>query len=325
MTIQNPWPGEPKKLACRDYSGQVLLDLARRDERVWGLTPDTGASLANYAAEFPDRYVDVGIAEQCVVGVAAGLALEGAMPFIAGMSPFLSMRAFEQIRTDVCYQGLPVRFICWNGGLTTGGGPTHNAMEDLALMKSIVNLTVVSIADPNMMAAIMRRSLDLDGPLYIRFGTGKGEACIYDPETLTGEVGSGLIARPGTDVSIIAHGDLVHEALAAAELLAAQGVSAQVVDLFTIKPLDTDLIARCVETTGHLVVVEDHLSHGGLASSIADALIDLDCRPKSFRRLGVPQRYTGFGPAPVQWHKYGYDRSGIVRTVQEVLGTGPGG
>ncbi|MEV5848627.1 transketolase C-terminal domain-containing protein [Streptomyces sp. NPDC051985] len=306
--------------SARAIAGRTLCELAAEDPRVWGMTPDTGAPIADFARTFPDRYIDVGIAEQNAVGVAAGLALEGMIPFIAGMAPFLSMRSFEQVRTDVCYQNLPVRFVAWNGGLTTGGGSTHNAMEDIALMKVIVNMNVVSLADPGMVAPVMRQSMSLPGPLFIRLGNGKSDPCLYDLDTVDVRIGKGHVARDGDDVTIFAHGEPVTEMLYAAELLAAEGISARVVDMYSISPLDTELLFRCVEETGHVVVVEDHLIHGGLASSIADRFVDAGVLPKAFRRLGVPQVYTGFGSAHDQWVKYGYDRVGVVAAVKRMLG-----
>ncbi len=306
-------------VSARGVVGQTLHELAAEHPHVWGLTSDVGDPIKAFAQAFPDRYVDVGIAEQNVVGIAAGLALEGMMPFVAGMAPFISMRSLEQNRTDVCYQDLPVRFVGWGGGLTTGGGSTHNAMEDVALMRTLVNMAVVSCSDPNMVGAVMRRSMAYEHPLYIRLGKGKSDPCIYEPETMTGEIGAGLVARDGGDATIMAHGELVAEALAAAEQLAADGIDARVVDMYSIKPLDTELLLRCVDETGYLVVTEDHLAFGGLASAIADVLVDEGVRPKGFRRLGVPQLYTGFGSAPEQWVKYGYGRDGVAAAVRELL------
>lgn len=306
-------------VSARGVAGQTLHDLAVDHPNVWGLTADVGGPIAAFARDFPDRYVDVGIAEQNVVGIAAGLALEGMVPFVAGMAPFVSMRSLEQNRTDVCYQDLPVRFVAWGGGLTTGGGATHNAMEDIALMRTLVNMGVVSCSDPNMVGAVMRSSMGYEHPLYIRLGQGKSDPCIYEPETMTGEIGKGIVARDGTDATIMAHGELVAEALAAADLLAADGISARVVDMYSIKPLDTELLLRCVDETQHLVVTEDHLAFGGLASAIADELIDHGVRPAGFRRLGVPQLYTGFGSAPEQWVKHGYGRAGVAAAVADLL------
>lgn len=305
--------------AGRDVAGRTVVELAAEHPEVWAVTPDMGAPLVSFAKAYPDRFIDVGIAEQNLVGIAAGLALEGMVPFLFGMSPFTSMRSLEQVRTDVCYQNLPVKFVSWYGGLTTGGGSTHNAMEDVALMKTIVNLDVVSVCDPNMVGVLMRESMDHPHPLYIRFGNGKGDPCIYDPATIKAPIGKGIVARDGSDVTIIAHGDPVFEMLHAAELLAAQGISARVIDMYSIKPLDADLVLRCVEETGNILVVEDHLIYGGLASSIADLLMDRTVMPRAFRRLGVPQIYSGFGSPQSNWAQYGYDRHGAVAAVQQML------
>lgn len=306
-------------VSARGVVGRTLRELGGEHPNVWGLTSDVGDPIKPFADAFPDRYVDVGIAEQNVVGIAAGLALEGMIPFVAGMAPFISMRSLEQNRTDVCYQDLPVRFVGWGGGLTTGGGSTHNAMEDIALMRTLVNMAVVSCSDPNMVATVMRQSIVYDHPLYIRLGKGKSDPCIYEPESMTGEIGRGLVAREGSAATIMAHGELVAEALAAAESLASDGIDARVVDMYSIKPLDTELLLRCIDETGYLVVTEDHLAYGGLSSAIADVLVDADVRPKGFRRLGIPQLYTGFGSAPEQWAKYGYGRDGIAATVRALL------
>ncbi|MEO6570349.1 MAG: transketolase C-terminal domain-containing protein [Ilumatobacteraceae bacterium] len=308
-------------VSARAVVGSTLHDLGGLHDNVWGLTADVGAPIAAFASAFPDRYVDVGIAEQNVVGIAAGLALEGNLPFIAGMAPFMTMRALEQNRTDVCYQDLPVTFVGWGGGLVTGGGSTHNAMEDIAIMKALVNMTVLSVGDPNMVGELMRLSIDHPHPTYIRLGKGKGDPTLYDPATFDLAIGKGLVARPGSDATIIAHGDMVWEALQAAETLAGDGIEVRVVDMYSVQPLDVDLLFAAVDETGHIVVMEDHLARGGLASSIADELIDAGVSPRSFRRLGTPPVYVGFGSAQEQWRKYDYDRVAAVRTIQHMLRT----
>jgi transketolase len=308
-----------ERISGRATVGSTLLALADEHPNVWGLTADVGDPIAPFAAAHPDRYVDVGVAEANLAGIAAGLALEGMIPFIAGMAPFVTMRALEQNRTDICYQDLPVRLVGWGAGLVNAAGSTHNAMEDIALMKALVNMTVVSVADPNMIGTVMRNSIDYPHPLYLRIGKGKADRRLYDPATTPAPIGTGLVARDGSDATIFTHGEIVWEALMAADDLAADGIDVRVVDMYTIKPLDLDLVVAAVEETGNIVVLEDHLAEGGLASSLADAFADHGVYPRRFKRLGTPQVYVGFGSAEEQWTKYGYDRAATVAAVKQML------
>ncbi|NLN06237.1 MAG: transketolase family protein [Firmicutes bacterium] len=306
-------------LSGRTVIGDTLHEIGLKNDKLWVLTPDTGAALKAFKRDCGDRFVDVGIAEQNVVGIAAGLALEGNIPVIMGMIPFMTMRACEQVRTDVCYQNLPVRIIGTGGGLTSEGGSTHNAMEDIALMSSLVNMTVISIGDPNMIRDILWASMKYPGPMFIRLAQGKKDRVIYEEGTMKYEIGKGIIAKEGKDVIIFAHGEMVFQALEAAFRLEAEGISVGVIDMFTIKPLDKELVLRAVEETGRIVVLEDHLMYGGLATAISDLLIDRAVYPKAFRRLGIPQVYAGFGTGEELRAKYGYDTEATVRAVREVL------
>ena len=307
-------------LSSRTIVGDTLHEIGLKDQRVWVLTPDTGAALSAFKKDCADRYVDVGIAEQNVVGVSAGLALEGNIPFIMGMIPFMTMRACEQVRTDVCYQNLPVRFIGTGGGLTSMGGSTHNAMEDISIMKSMVNMTVFSVGDPNMVRDVIYASLDYPGPMYIRLAQGKEDKVIYEPGSVKFEIGKGLVAREGSDVTVFAHGEMVFQALEAAAIAEREGISVRVVDMVSIKPLDEELTRRCVEETGRVVVLEDHLMTGGLGSTISDYLMDNGVYPKAFRRLGIPQVFAGFGSGEELRAKYGYDTAATVNAIRAVCG-----
>ena len=160
-------------ISARSVIGDTLHEIGSTNDKLFVCTPDVGMNLKQFHEDFPDRYIDVGIAEQNCVGVAAGLALEGNIPVIMGMLPFLSMRSCEQVRTAVCYQNLPVRIIGTGGGLTSGGGSTHNAMEDISILKTMVNMTVLSICDPNMIRDILKLSMEYEGPMYIRLAQGK--------------------------------------------------------------------------------------------------------------------------------------------------------
>jgi transketolase len=306
-------------LSARSVMGDTMYELGQKYDNVWALTADTGGAIKSFKEKFPERYIDVGVAEQNLAGIAAGLALEGNIPFIAGMIPFMTMRACEQNRTAICYQDLPVRFVGTGGGLTSGGGSTHNAMEDIAIMKSLVNMSVLSIGDPNMVRDIMLLSMDYPHPLYIRLAQGKKDRMLYEPGTYEYKIGMGLTPREGADATIISHGELVFDALGAADALKKDGVSVRVIDMYSIKPLDRDLIYKAVRETGNILVLEDHLMDGGLASSVADALLDGGVYPKHFKRLGIPQVYAGFGSGEELRKKYGYDQAAAVAAVRAML------
>lgn len=306
-------------MSGRTVIGDTLDEIGKKDDRLYVVTADIGGSLKKFRADCPNRYVDVGIAEQCAAGVAAGLALAGNIPVIMGMIPFMTMRACEQVRTAICYQNLPVRLIGTGGGLTSGGGSTHNAMEDIAIMRSLVNMSVISIGDPNMIRDILYLSMEYPGPMFIRLAEGKKDRVLYKPGTMKYEIGKGAIVREGKDATIFAHGEMVGQALDAAADLEREGVQVRVVDMYSIKPLDEELVLRCVKETGNIVVLEDHLMQGGLASAIADVLADRGVQPKGFRRLGIPQVYAGFGSSEDLRTKYGYDETATVAAVKSLL------
>ena len=236
------------------------------------------------------------------------------------MLPFLSMRALEQIRSDVCYPNLPVKIIGTHGGLVGNGGSTHYAVEDLALMCALTNMTVTSIADPLMAGDILRQSMKMSGPIYIRLGVGKSDMVLYEPGQHDIQIGKGIVARDGYDATIFTHGTTVAQALEAAETLGALGHSIRVIDMFTLKPIDADLIERCAsETGGRFVVLEDHLAYGGLASRIADVIADRGIHLTAFERLGIPQVYAGFGGDEELRDKYGYGLTSTISAIMRVL------
>ncbi len=303
----------------RSVAGDTLHELGSKHDNVWALTADTGGWISAFKNDFPDRFIDVGVAEQNLAGIAAGLALEGNIPFIAGMIPFMTMRACEQVRTAVCYQDLPVRFVGTGGGLTSGGGSTHNAMEDIAIMKSMVNMTVLSIGDPNMIRDMLILSMTYPHPMYIRLAQGKKDRVLYEQGDFDYQIGMGITARDGEDATIIAHGEMVFEGIEAANALAEEGINVRVIDMYSIKPVDKDLIYRAAKETGNILVLEDHLMEGGLASTVADVFVDSGIYPKKFKRLGIPQVYAGFGSGPEQRAKYGYDKDAAIAAVKKML------
>lgn len=307
-------------LSARSVIGSTLAELGADYDNLWVLTPDIGATLVEFRDTYPERFLDVGLAEQACVGIAAGLAYDGNIPVVSGMLPFLSMRALEQIRTDVCYPNLPVKIIGTHGGLVGNGGSTHYAVEDLALMCALTNMTVTSIGDPLMVGEVIRQSMTMQGPIYIRLAVGKKDMVLYEPGQHEVRIGKGIVAREGTDATIFTHGTTVAQALQAAEEVAKDGRSVRVVDMFTLKPIDEELILRCAEETdGRFVVLEDHLAYGGLASRIADVLTDRGVSLKAFERLGIPQVYAGFGEDEQLRDKHGYGLKDTIAATRRVL------
>jgi transketolase len=177
-------------------------------------------------------------------------------------------------------------------------------------------MTVISIGDPNMIRDILYLSLDYPGPMFIRLAQGKNDRMLYEPGTIQFEIGKGLIARGGKDVTVFAHGEMVAQALDAAEILAKEGIDVRVVDMYSIKPLDEELVLRCTEETGKVLVLEDHLTYGGLASAIADLYVDKGIVPKKFKRMGTPQVYAGFGSGEELRDKYGYGLEGTLAAIR---------
>lgn len=305
-------------LSARSVMGDALDELGARHDNVWALTPDIGQSLNEFREHHPDRFIDVGVAEQSCIGLAAGLAYEGAIPMVVGMGMFLTMRAFEQCRTDVGYPNLPVRIIATHGGMVSNGGATHYMIEDIALMTSIVNMTVTAVSDPNMIRDILTQSIELPGPLYVRLSEGKKDQVLYQPGTHDYLIGSSITAREGRDATLLSYGPLVAQCLDAAEVLAEDGISVRVIDLFTLKPVDTAAILDAARQTQNLVVVEDHLAYGGLASIVCDTLVDAGQSLHGFRRLGIPQVYAGFGAPDELRDKYGFGPAATIQAVREL-------
>lgn len=311
-------------LGARSVIGTTLAELGDEYPNLWVLTPDIGATVIEFRDKFPDRFLDVGLSEQACVGISAGLAYDGNIPVVSGMLPFLSMRALEQIRTDVCYPNLPVKIIGTHGGLVGNGGSTHYAVEDLTLMGALTNMTVTSIGDPLMVGEVLRQSMTMTGPLYVRLAVGKKDKVLYEPGTHDIRIGKGIVAREGTDATIFTHGTTVAQALDAADELAKDGRSVRVVDMWTLKPIDQELIIRsAAETDGRFVVLEDHLAYGGLATRVADVVTDNGVHLKAFERLGIPQVYAGFGEDEQLRNKHGYGLEATVAALRRVIAAQP--
>lgn len=304
--------------SARSVVGDTIAELGGKDKRVWLLTPDVGFGCKDFQEQFPDRFIDTGIAEQNAVGISSGLAYDGNIPFIIGMMPFMSMRALEQVRTDVCYPNLPVRIIANYAGLTGNGGSTHYAMEDMALYSSLVNMTVCAASDPVQLRQIIEKSLTYDGPLSIRIDPGKENRILYNAD-VEFEIGKGCMAREGKDITVIACGEMVSYAIQLHEAAKKEGIGVRVIDMFTIKPLDEDIVLNAASETGRIIVWEDHLMKNGLASAVADVLCDNGVSVKSFKRFGVPQIYPGFGSAEELYHLYKYDLEAVLSYLRSLF------
>jgi transketolase len=302
---------------CRVTFAEELTALARADKRIVAVCNDSvgSSNLVGFAKEFPDRLVNVGIAEQDMVGVAAGLANGGFIPFVSAAAPFLTGRALEQIKADVAYSDYPVVLCGQSPGMSYGElGPTHHSIEDVAWMRALPNMTVIFPADPAETRAAVRWAATAGKPVYMRIGRFKVPA--VSPEGQAFEVGKAVELRKGADVTLVATGTMVCRALAAAELLAARGHQARVLDLHTLKPLDAEALLRAARETGKVVTIEEACVEGGMGSAVA-ALLAQRC-PVPMRILGV----TGFAPTGETGFlldHFGLDAAGIAKAAIDLL------
>jgi transketolase len=306
-------------LSSRDAFGKVLVELGRANPRVVALTADLGSSVrtAEFARCFPERAFDFGIAEQDMMGAAAGLALSGKIPFVTTYAVFASLRAAEQARTDVAYGNLPVRICASHSGLTIGaGGPTHQSIEDVAIYRGMPNMTVIVPADGVAAAAATRAIAELPGPAYLRLSRAT-EPTVYHTEELV-RIGYANTVREGRDVTVIACGPGVGRSLQAAELLSAEGIDVRVIDMHTIKPLDKEAVVGAAEHSGAILTVEEHSIVGGLGSAVAEVLAEAGLGVH-FRRLGLPDQFPTTGPYEELLALYGLDAEGIAQNVQQLL------
>jgi transketolase len=315
--------GEPTSLyvglSSRDAFGKVLVELGRANPRVVALTADLGSSVrtAEFAHSFPERAFNFGIAEQDMMGAAAGLALSGKIPFVTTYAVFASLRAAEQARTDVAYGNLPVRICASHSGLTIGaGGPTHQSIEDVAIYRGMPNMTVIVPADGVEAAAATRAIAELPGPAYLRLSRAK-EPTVYQTEDRF-RIGSANTVREGRDVAIVACGSCVGRSLRAAERLSAEDIDVRVIDMHTIKPLDTDAVVGSARGTGALLTVEEHSIVGGLGSAVAEVLAEAGLAVR-FKRLGLPDQFPTTGPYEELLAFYGLDAHGIALALRHLL------
>jgi transketolase len=301
----------------------TLNELVLADPSVILLTGDTGFHVFDHFRErFPKNFLNVGISEAAMIGMAAGLAMEGRAVFVYAIAPFATLRCFEQIRVDLCCQNLPVKIVGVGAGLTYGSaGPTHHTLEDIGVLRTLPNMTIVCPGDPAETRAAVRASLDLQGPCYLRLGK-SGEPEVHPGELVDFRIGRGIGITPGRDLVVISTGNMLASGQEVCRLLADMGYDAGLVSLPTVKPLDHELLCELAARLPLLVTIEEHNLIGGLGSAVAELLSDRNCRTKLLR-FGIPDRFADqagsqeylrqlFGIAPAQ----------MARRIASVIGGG---
>lgn len=305
-----------KKIATRESYGNALAECGAEFPNLVVLDADlAGATKTGvFLKAFPDRHIDCGIAECNMTGIAAGLATCGKIPFISSFAMFAAGRNFEQVRNSIGYPHLNVKIGATHAGITVGeDGATHQCNEDVALMRTIPGMTVIVPSDDVEAKAAVRAAIEMEGPVYLRFGRA-AVPVINDKPDYKFEIGKGVLLREGTDVTIIASGITVSSALDAAEMLAADGISAEVINIHTIKPLDEELVLASAKKTGKVVTAEEHTVIGGLGSAVCDCLSEK--HPTPVLRIGMQDTFGESGSANALVEKYGLDGKGIYEKVK---------
>lgn len=308
-----------KKIATRESYGNALVELGKEHEDLVVLDADLAAATKTvmFQKVFPERHIDCGIAECNMVGVAAGLAATGMVPFASSFAMFAAGRAFEQIRNSVGYPKLNVKIGATHAGISVGeDGATHQCNEDIALMRTIPGMVVINPSDDVEARAAVKAAYEHHGPVYLRFGR-LAVPVINDNEEYKFELGKGITLKDGKDVTIIATGLPVSESLEAAEMLEKDGISVRVINIHTIKPLDEEIIEKAAKETGKLVTVEEHSVIGGLGSAVCDVVAEK--APAKVMKIGINDVYGESGPALELIKKYGLDAESIYKKVKEFV------
>ncbi len=308
-----------EKIATRESYGNALVACAEDFPNMVVLDADLAGATktGTFKKAYPDRHIDCGIAECNMTGIAAGLATCGKIPFISSFAMFAAGRNFEQVRNAIGYPHLNVKIGATHAGITVGeDGATHQCNEDIALMRTIPGMTVIVPSDDVEAKAAVRAALEMNGPVYLRFGRA-AVPVINDKPGYKFEIGKGVTLREGKDVTIVATGICVDSALQAAEMLAADGVSAEVINIHTIKPLDEELVVASAKKTGKVVTVEEHSVIGGLGSAVCDALC-AKC-PVPVKKLGMQDKFGESGSASQLVEKYKLDGKGVYEDVKAFL------
>lgn len=303
-----------KKIATRQSYGEELAKLGEENKNIVVLDADLSSATKTgiFSKKFPERFVNVGISEQNLMGVAAGLSTFGKIPYASTFAVFAAGRAYDQIRNSIAYPRLNVKICATHAGITVGeDGATHQMLEDLSLMRTLPNMTVISTSDDTQTRWAVREIAKIDGPVYLRLCR-MATPVIYD-ENEQFEIGKGIQIGEGTDASIIATGVTVSEALKAQEILKEQGINVRIIDIHTIKPIDKELIIKCAKETKRIITVEDHSIVGGLGSAVCEVLSEE--YPTKVERMGVPDCFGRSGKAEELLTYYKIDSKAIVNRV----------
>lgn len=309
-----------EKIATRAAYGDALKKYGKENERVVVLDADlAGATYSGrFAAEVPERFIDCGIAECNMVGLAAGMATTGKIPFVHSFAMFAAGRVYDQVRNSVAYPNLNVKVVGTHAGLSVGeDGATHQCLEDIALMRVMPNMTVINPCDAFEADAAVKAVMDYEGPCYLRIGRNPVEVVMDQVPDYQFEIGKGVLMREGTDVAVLATGIMVQEALKAHDMLKAEGISARVINIHTIKPIDREIIEKAARECGAIVTSEEHNIMAGFGSAVAEVVAET-C-PVPLVRHGVNDEFGRSGPAQKVLDLYGVNAQGIVDAVHRVL------
>lgn len=308
-----------KKVATRESYGNALAELGDKYENLYVFDADLAAATKTgiFKKKFPDRFFDCGIAESNMMGVAAGMAATGKIPFVSTFAMFAAGRAFEQVRNSIGYPHLNVKIGATHAGISVGeDGATHQCNEDIALMRTIPGMTVIIPADDVEAKAAVEAAINYEGPVYMRFGR-LAVPVFNDTETYKFEIGKGIKLRDGKDITIVATGLMVYEAIEAAKTLEQDGIQATVINIHTIKPIDKDIIIQAAKNTDLVLTVEEHSVIGGLGEAVCDVLCEN--YPTKVVKIGVNDEFGHSGPAVDLLKQFGLSAENIVKTAKEAV------
>ena len=310
---------EVKKIATRESYGNALAELGDKYDNLYVFDADLAAATKTciFQKKFPDRFFDCGIAEANMMGVAAGMAATGKIPFVSSFAMFAAGRAFEQVRNSIGYPHLNVKIGATHAGISVGeDGATHQCNEDIALMRTIPGMVIINPADDIEVKAAVKAAVEYVGPVYMRLGR-LAVPVFNDPENYSFEIGKGIKLRDGKDITIVATGLMVYEAVQAAKALAEEGIEATVINIHTIKPIDKDIIIRSAKNTGLVLTVEEHSVIGGLGEAVCDVLCEN--YPTKVIKIGVNDEFGYSGPAVDLLKKFGLSAENIAKTAKEAV------